>query len=260
MSNEFSFKELYDVVLKATYPIEINGKEVQIGEVIAFFDKIQIANFQEIKDLKVARGGFDNRGHVYWDTTKEIQISFAQGIFSKTQFALMNNAKLLINDSQEPLLIHRRKMAETDENGAVTIEENFVEPIFIYDENYNRIQEYQVEGNKILLNKPYCNICIDYNINYTSPNSVFKMGNSLVSGYLELEGKTRIQDDITGHMHTGVLKIPKLKLMSNLSMKLGEKAVPMIGVLDAIAVPVGYRGNSYPMEMFILDEDIDSDM
>ena len=139
MSNEFSFKELYDVVLKATYPIEINGKEVQTGEVIAFFDKIQIANFQEIKDLKVARGGFDNRGHVYWDTTKEIQISFAQGAFSKTQFALMNNAKLLINDSQEPLLIHRRKMVETDENGAVTIEENFVEPIFIYDENYNRI-------------------------------------------------------------------------------------------------------------------------
>jgi hypothetical protein len=67
----------------------------------------------------------------------------------------MNNAKLLINDSQEPLLIHRRQMGETDENGAITIEENFVEPIFIYDEIYNRIDEYQIEGNIIHLSQPY---------------------------------------------------------------------------------------------------------
>jgi hypothetical protein len=45
MSNEFGMKELYSVFLKTTYPMRIHGKEFEEGEVIAAFDKIQIANF-----------------------------------------------------------------------------------------------------------------------------------------------------------------------------------------------------------------------
>ena len=39
MNNEFGMKELYSVVFKATYPIEIGGIEYAKGEVIAAFDK-----------------------------------------------------------------------------------------------------------------------------------------------------------------------------------------------------------------------------
>ena len=42
MDNEFGMQELYFVQLKSTYPIEIKGKEIAAGEVIAAFDKIQI--------------------------------------------------------------------------------------------------------------------------------------------------------------------------------------------------------------------------
>jgi hypothetical protein len=45
MNNEFGLKELYDLTLKATYPIEMQGRIFEPGEVIARFDKIQIANF-----------------------------------------------------------------------------------------------------------------------------------------------------------------------------------------------------------------------
>ena len=45
MSNEFGLKELYSVVLKATYPIEMEGRKFEPGEVIARFDKIQIDGF-----------------------------------------------------------------------------------------------------------------------------------------------------------------------------------------------------------------------
>jgi hypothetical protein len=44
-NSEYSLKELYDVVIKATYPIEINGKTLLENETLAIFDKIQIANF-----------------------------------------------------------------------------------------------------------------------------------------------------------------------------------------------------------------------
>jgi len=40
MENEFSLKELYDVFLKTTYPIEIAGKQFAEGEVLCIFDKI----------------------------------------------------------------------------------------------------------------------------------------------------------------------------------------------------------------------------
>lgn len=69
---EFSLKDLYDVVIKSTYPMEVNGRNFRPGEVIAKFDKIQFSNFQEIKSSIAARGGFDNRARVYWDSTKEI--------------------------------------------------------------------------------------------------------------------------------------------------------------------------------------------
>jgi hypothetical protein len=45
MNNEFSLKELYDVRLKATYPIEIGNHKFAPGETIAFFDKLTLANF-----------------------------------------------------------------------------------------------------------------------------------------------------------------------------------------------------------------------
>jgi hypothetical protein len=45
MMNEIGFKELYEVSLKSTLPIEVGGISIEPGETIAFFDKIQIANF-----------------------------------------------------------------------------------------------------------------------------------------------------------------------------------------------------------------------
>jgi hypothetical protein len=83
MTNELNFKELYSVSLKSTYPIEVNGETIEAGETIAFFDKIQIANFQEIKSFVSANGGYDNRELVWWEETKEIKINFSQGVFSK---------------------------------------------------------------------------------------------------------------------------------------------------------------------------------
>jgi hypothetical protein len=97
MTNEISFKELYEVSLKATYPIEVGGETIEVGETVAFFDSIQLANFQEIKSATSAKGGFDNRARVFWEATKEVKINFTQGVFSKTQLALMTNAKIIDN-------------------------------------------------------------------------------------------------------------------------------------------------------------------
>jgi hypothetical protein len=45
MENNIGFKELYEVCLKTTYPIEMSGKTIEAGETVARFDKILLANF-----------------------------------------------------------------------------------------------------------------------------------------------------------------------------------------------------------------------
>ena len=66
-NNEFGLKELYDLTLKATYPIDIAGRRFETGEVIARFDKIQIANFKEIVSRVSANGGYANQARVIWE-------------------------------------------------------------------------------------------------------------------------------------------------------------------------------------------------
>jgi len=38
--DEFGLKELYEVTIRTTYPIEVSGRTLASGEVIAAFDKI----------------------------------------------------------------------------------------------------------------------------------------------------------------------------------------------------------------------------
>ena len=261
MSNkEWGFKELYDVVIKATYPIEINGKSFEIGEVISAFDKIQIANFQEIKSITSARGGFDNRSHVFWEHTKELDLVFSQGVFSKEQFTLMHNCNLVNKGTMESLHVHKRIKLETNEDGEINIGEQWLEPIFCYNKNYEKLTDYEINGTVLKFKEPYQEIIVDYNLDYSNNYSIISIGQQLIDGYVALEGKTRVKDDETGHTYTGIFKIPKLKIVSELSMRLGKNANPVVSTMKAIAVPEGYRGNSKVMEMFILDNDIDSDM
>jgi hypothetical protein len=53
---------------------------------------------------------------IIWEDTKELRISFTQGIFSKRQLALMSNAKL-IDSSGTEVLINITEWLEADEKG-----------------------------------------------------------------------------------------------------------------------------------------------
>ncbi len=259
---EFSFKELYDVRLKTTYPIEINGIHLEEGETVALFDKIQIANFDEIKQYVTAHGGYQDASRVFWETTKNIQLNFTQGIFSKIQFALMSNSRL-INDKQrnEILKISQREELESDENGQFELHYDPTGKIFVYEKTSGvKIGSIDPQGKKYSVGTPFLDVIVDYTFDYIRKSTTIIVGQRLIEGYLTLEGKTRVKDDITGQTHTGILYVPKLKLMSDLSMRLGENAMPLVGNFSAMACPSGTRGNPKVMEVIFLEDDIDSDM
>lgn len=258
---EFSLKELEQVTLKATYPIEIGGRIIEEGETIAAFDKIQIARFNEIKKRVTAHGGWDDRDHVFWESTKEVQISFVQGIFSKTQLTLLANAKLLSMEKTKPVLVVKREAVESDENGIIKCTERPHDKVFVYrSDNFDKLNVEKVDDCQYNIGVPYTNVLLDYFFEYDGGAKTLKIGRPLTNGFLSLQARTRTKDDVTGQTKTGILTIPKLKLMSGLSMTLGEKAGPQVGQLDAVACPVGYKGIVSVMDIVFLDDDIDSDI
>lgn len=256
----FSFKDLEKVSLKATSNIEIGNKQFVPGETLVYFDKIQIAVLNEQRDTRVAEGGYENQPQVFWDTTKDLQLRFSQGVFSQEHFALLTNAKL-IEQVGVPIPITEQEDKETDEEGKITLKHVPVGEIFVYNKNTgDRITNFTVNGAALTFESSFLEVIIRYTFNYTNKVYDYKIGRRLVNGFVELEGRTRIKDDVSGQVVTGIIKIPKLKLLSELSIKLGDQATPVVGRFDALGVPVGSRGNTYVTDIVILGDDIDSDL
>jgi len=111
----------------------MEGRIIEPGETIAVFDKIQIATFTEDKTLASAKGGYDNRGLVWWEETQDVKLRLSQGIFSKSMLALMSNAALIKSSDSEPVLINSRERIETNESGVATIKHTPAAPVFVYE-------------------------------------------------------------------------------------------------------------------------------
>ena len=262
MTDELSFKELYEVSLKSTSSIEVGGRTIEVGETIAIFDKINIANFREIKDHVSANGGYGNRPLITWESTKEIDISFSQGTFSKTQLALMSNANLITNNGEERIPINKREQHESNESKQIYLSHSPIadKPCFVYDvDTGEKISGWKLNNHVITIDKSYTDVLVDYWYEYKNGYSTLQVGKALTQGFLTLVGKMRIKDE-TGTVKTGIIHIPKLRLMSDLSIRVGSDAAPHIGVLNAVAFPEGARGHQKVMDITFLNDDIDADM
>ena len=135
--------------------------------------------------------------------------------------------------------------------------------MFVYDsETFEKIAplEMDLENGVISIDRPYCGVEVDYQYEYYNATSIITVGQKLINGYLSLEGKTRVKDDITGNTHTAILRIPRLRLVSDLSMRLGREAEPLLANFNAIGVPLGVGKDKKIMELLFLSDDIDAEM
>lgn len=260
MDNEFGMKELYSVKLKSTYPMEIKGKQIAAGEVLAEFDKIQIANFQEIQKQIAAQGGYSNRKLVVWTRTEGVDLIFTQGIFSKIQLGLMQNARLVKIDENQIIKIAQRDKLETDSEGVITLTHIPINNwIFIYNKKtgekltgIERISENQLRTSLI-----YTDVIVDYEYGYDNGADVSLVGEDIFEGFVTLEGRSRIKDDVTGETHTAIIYIPKLKITSDFNLTLGENAQPMVGKFSGTALMTGQPKSMSAVEIYFLKDDID---
>ena len=262
MDTLFSFKELYNCVLKATYSMNVGKREIEPGEVLCSFDHIQLANFKEVVSAVSASGGYGNQARVTWENVKGVNLTFSQGIFSKEQLALLSNSSLVAPTDEDPLLISYREKLESDAEGNFTLRYEPHEKFFIYDYlTGEKITEYEKIDAKIFkIKSGYKDIVVDYEYIYNNVVEQLKIGMPLTSGFLSLEARTKIQEDETGIIRSGILKVPKLKLVSDLTITLGKSSSPTVSTFKAVGHPSGVRGRERVMELVFLEEDIDSDI
>ena len=96
--------------------------------------------------------------------------------------------------------------------------------------------------------------------NNIQPPYTLSIGQKLINGFLYAEGKTRVKDDITGKTRTAILRIPRLKLVSDLSMRLGREANPLLANFAAVGYPASNGRDKKVMELLFLSDDIDAEM
>lgn len=256
-NNIFGLKEIYDCIFSSTYDIEIGNRIIKAGEPILRFDSLQLANFDEIKSRVNATGGYNNQTWVSWESTKEVNFNFSQGIFSKVQLAILGNAAL---ESVEDVIVPKVESLELDENRQVKLKYVPLE-LFIYKkENGEPLMTFQQDESTLTFPElePYTEIEAYYSFTYSKAD-VITIGRRLVTGYLTMTAKTRLKDDKTGKTVTGVFKAPKIKLMSDFSIRLGNDASPAVGSFAITVYPIGSKGSEKVVDFILLNDDIDSD-
>ena len=154
-------------------------------------------------------------------------------------------------------------IGESDEEGKIELHKEYISNVFVYNaKTFEKIRPKLIDyiNGVIFLEEKYCDVEIDYQYKYSNSISIMSVGEKLIKGFLLLEGKTRVKDDITGKTHTAILRIPRLRLVSDLSMRLGREADPLLANFTAIGYPDVYSKSKMIMEMWFLDEDIDAEI
>ena len=174
----------------------------------------------------------------------------------------MHNSKLLSIGENQIVRIAQRDELETDSNGIITLTHKPINSwIFVYNKetgekltNLSRINDTQIQTPLV-----YKDVIVDYEYGYDNGADVSLIGEDIFDGYVSLEGRGRIKDDVTGETHTAIIYIPKLKITSDFNLTLGSNAQPVVGKFSAVALATGDRKHSKALEIYYLEDDLDKD-
>ena len=104
-------------------------------------------------------------------------------------------------------------------------------------------------------------ITIDYYHKYEDKALIYSVKKERFNGLFTLEAKFYSKSENDGENCTNVLYMPKVRVVSNINLRLGERADPTVSTFNIIGLPetVGEQ-KSLIMEITRLRKDIDSDI
>lgn len=265
----FGTKELYQVVLKANTPMSFGYRQVEVGEPVLYFEKVNLAMLTEDSRPIMARGGWGNMPHIIWEDRSEINFTLTEGVMSAAGMGILMSARLLNNGEKDVLYIQKKEGPfELDKNNSYRLmyAPTKDKKIFVFSYDRNCVQEkkdFVIENNILTIpdGNPLEQYIIDYYFEYGDEALLYLIEKERFNGTFLLEGKFYTKDENDGLNTTNVLTMPKVRVMSNINLRLGERADPTISVFNIIAMPVKTeKSKDLIMDITRLSEDIDADI
>ena len=271
---ELGIKDLETVCLKTREQVAFGNRVLDAGEPVLYFDNVQIALLSEQVTPTMARGGWGNKPLVIWEDRKETMFSFTNGTLNAISFNLLLNANILQEEFQEPLfMVEKDLMADESGNVVLKYKPDMNHKFFAYVYDLGHMQEKittipEIDeksgpfGTKQIIAKfgekyKEKNILCDYYFNYDKDVILYSMARERFTNLYSLEATFLMKDENDGLLHTGLLRMPKVRVVSNINLRMGERADPSVSTFNIIAIPES-KGNreSVVCEVLYLDEDI----
>lgn len=276
----FGTQELYQVAIKSNTHFDIGNRHIEPGEPVLYFDNIKISDLNLPSKPIMARGGWNNLPRVIWEDRGELSFTLDEGVMTSTGMSVLFSAAMEENDGMEeqilvpyregPFLLDeegRHRLAHVPEDDA---------KMFCFEYDHKTIQkklnfftiQYAKKHITDGVTKDYAYIKIDedkskqyildYYFKYGDSSLLYIIDKERLKGTFSLEGKFYTKDENEGQEVTNILTLPKVKLISNISLRLGERVNPTTSVFNMIALPVKTKeSDNLVMKVVRLNEDLE---
>lgn len=265
----YGTQQLLSVCLRAKSPMKLGKRVIEKDEPVLYFDNIIIAAVQSDNKPIMARGGWGNTPRVIWEDRAETTFSLTEGVMSSSGMAILMGAQMLNKSARDVMFVNRREdNLELDAQNRIFLSQtpSLNKPIFVYSYECGMIQDKQsfsVNENIITIENGQqdSKYLADYYFEYGEEALIYYIEKERFNGVFSLEAKFYSKDENEGIENTNILFMPKVRVVSNINLRLGERANPTTSVFNIVAMPdITENGRNVIMEIQRLNSDIDADI
>lgn len=261
----FGTKELYEATLRANTSMSFGSRKVEAGEPVMYFEKVNIATLNEQSRPVMARGGWGNMPFVIWDDRSETTFTLSEGVMNSIGMAILTNA-IVKEPKNGNVYLPKKEGPFSLYHGKYTLERNPAKEKKIFCFEYandgiqRKVENFSIEGTTLTIegadeSKEYL---LDYYFLYGEETLLYLIKKERFNGTFSLEGKFYTKDEIDGINSTNVLIMPKVRVVSDINLRLGERADPTVSIFNIIAMPENDEdGRQMLMKIIRLNEDIE---
>ena len=277
----FGIKELYEVVLKAKTPMQFGSRRLEEGEPVLYFENVNISMLSERNSPIMARGGWSNMPRVIWEDRSEVTFSLTEGVMSSISMGILLSANMTHKEKGISYLVSKREGPfDLDSNDSFELEHMPVFPptkkVFIYEYERDVAQKKvygEIIGKRInVLGEEIPRIrikdadatkqyIVDYYYEYKDEALIYLIQKERFNGLFTLEGKFYSKDENEGIKYTNLIYMPKVRVVSDINLRLGERADPTTSVFNIVGLPEKTDdSDNLIVKIVRLGQDIDADI
>jgi len=101
---------------------------------------------------------------------------------------------------------------------------------------------------------------VDYYYEYGDEALIYTIAKERFNGLFSLEGKFYAKDENEGLNYTNLIYMPKVRIVSDINLRLGERADPAVSTFNIIGLPEFTGKNSVVVEITRLGENVDDNI